>query len=1168
MVCAVCLHAQYNGYKEVEIDGVFYRAYISISTFSKIESSLGYAEVAPGNYSGDVIIKDSITCELRKNSMLDGSTPEYEPANFKVTRIDGRAFINCPELRSITIPESVDYIGDKYNDNPAMEYCSFKGCDNLKEIICKGGKYSSINGCLIKGNYLIGVNCKGEIPDGIPGIQYYAFYERDDLNIVDIPSSIQVVFSYAFYGCKNITSVYCHAKKVPDVFSDSFDPSYKEATLYVPTASRKQYKSDLTANGYTNYWNQFKEILPIDGKYLITYIVDGYEYKDVEVKEGTDITPEAAPEKDGREFSGWSGLPEKMPSDDVTVTGRFKYNIKYMVDGMEYKTVGVFFGDAITPEENPTKKGYTFSGWSEIPEIMPAEDIVITGTFDGTELIKDKVKYKVTDNENNYCKVVGNDNASGEIKIDSVEIDGVYYQPTEVADKAFYGCKDITKIEIPATVANIGERAFANIDKLTDVTCWAEEVPTTDRTAFENSYQDYATLHVVYAAVSKYKEVGPWKDFKDVVAIEGTQRTFVLTYKVDGEVYKTVEIKEGEPITPEAAPTKEGYTFSGWSEIPEIMPSNDVTITGTFIINKYKLIYMVDNEEYKSYEVEYNAAITPEAAPTKEGYTFSGWSEIPEKMPAKDITVTGTFTVNKYQLVYKVDGEVYKSYEMEYGAAITPEAAPTKEGYTFSGWSEIPATMPAHDVTITGTFTINKYKLIYMVDNEEYKSYEIEYNAAITPEPVPTKEGYTFSGWSEIPEKMPDHDVTVTGTFAVNKYQLIYKVDGEVYKSYEVEYGAAITPEADPTKEGYTFSGWSEIPATMPAHDVTITGTFTKGAYKLTYMIDGEVYKTFTYDFGAAITPEPDPTRGGYTFSGWSYIPSTMPAEDVTVTGSFVANKYQLTYMVDGEVYKSYEVAYGTEIEPEPAPTKEGWTFSGWSWIPKKMPAEDVTITGTFTQNQYEAEGGTYVITEDGATVTKGEDKEGEVTIQTTITIDGNTYQVTAIGEGAYKGYTKMSALVIPDGIKAIGASAFEGCNHLRNINIGKGITAIDHKAFSNIGTASAASTRSAGGDGLKVSCSAETVPTADADVFENTALTNATLIVNDNLVESYKATSPWSQFGNIVGFNEASGIDAILQDQKGAAIYSIDGRRLDNARKGLNVIRTSDGRTRKVVVR
>ena len=173
---------------------------------------------------------------------------------------------------------------------------------------------------------------------------------------------------------------------------------------------------------------------------------------------------------------------------------------------------------------------------------------------------------------------------------------------------------------------------------------------------------------------------------------------------------------------------------------------------------------------------------------------------------------------------------------------------------------------------VKGTLTINPgvYKLTYMVDGEVYKTYDVVYDTKITAEAEPTKEGYTFSGWSEIPATMPAYDVTVTGSFSINSYKLTYTVDGEVYKTYDIEYGATITPEAEPTKEGYNFSGWSEIPATMPAHDVTVTGSFSKGQYKLIYMVDGQTYKTISYDYGDAITPEPAPIREGYTFSGWT----------------------------------------------------------------------------------------------------------------------------------------------------------------------------------------------------------------------------------------------------------------------------------------------------------
>lgn len=125
------------------------------------------------------------------------------------------------------------------------------------------------------------------------------------------------------------------------------------------------------------------------------------------------------------------------------------------------------------------------------------------------------------------------------------------------------------------------------------------------------------------------------------------------------------------------------------------------------------------------------------------------------------------FLFNKYtyKLSYLVDSEEYMVYDVDWGTIITPETAPAKEGYTFSGWSKIPYAMPGHDVTLKGTFSVNKYKLTYMLDGDEYKSFEVEYGASITPEIAPTKEGHTFSGWSEIPEKMPASGVKVEGSF-------------------------------------------------------------------------------------------------------------------------------------------------------------------------------------------------------------------------------------------------------------------------------------------------------------------------------------------------------------------------------------------------------------------
>ena len=479
-------------------------------------------------------------------------------------------------------------------------------------------------------------------------------------------------------------------------------------------------------------------------------------------------------------------------------------------------------------------------------------------------------------------------------------------------------------------------------------------------------------------------------------------------------------------------------------------------------------------------------------------------------------------------------------------------------------------------------FNFNAYSIEYYVPSalaktrstralENNKVYSKDYIASglnIYITDAPQYEGYSFTGWDNMPDVMPANDVVVNAVYSVNKYNLIYKVDGEEYKSYYVEYGAAIIPEPAPTKEDYTFSGWSDIPETMPANDVIVTGTFTANSvlkYTLTYKVDGEVYKTYELEEGTAITSEPAPTKEGYTFSGWSDIPETMPAKDVTVTGTFSINKYKLTYIVDGAEYKSSDVEYGAAITPEPAPTKDGYTFSGWSDIPEKMPAKDVTVTGTFTQIDYVVGDATYEVSGDEVSVIKGDNYSGDVEISSTVDINDKTYTVTSIADGAFQNNTNITSVTIPEGVTSIGANAFDGCSKLSSINIGKAISSIGSKAFANL--SSTAKTRGTGG--LNISCYAESVPTTASDTFENTSISNAKLLVNDNSVAAYKAATPWSAFGTIMGFNEAADIDDVLLENGGRAkVFSIDGKLLNNLQKGINIIRMDNGKSKKVVVK
>ena len=159
-----------------------------------------------------------------------------------------------------------------------------------------------------------------------------------------------------------------------------------------------------------------------------------------------------------------------------------------------------------------------------------------------------------------------------------------------------------------------------------------------------------------------------------------------------------------------------------------------------------------------------------------------------------------------YALIYIVDGEVYATDSIEYGAAITPIAEPVKEGYTFSGWSEVPETMPASDVTISGTYTVNIYKVYYYVGDELVHTAEVAYGEAI-PEYVyePTVEGDVFFGWvGETYDTMPAHDVTYTANIASDVLQLT--IDNSQLTIYDLS-GRKVTDTENLKRGIYIVNG-------------------------------------------------------------------------------------------------------------------------------------------------------------------------------------------------------------------------------------------------------------------------------------------------------------------------------------------------------------------------
>ena len=251
---------------------------------------------------------------------------------------------------------------------------------------------------------------------------------------------------------------------------------------------------------------------------------------------------------------------------------------------------------------------------------------------------------------------------------------------------------------------------------------------------------------------------------------------YTIKYQADEQSYHVDGYVTGVPVT---------VTYH----------SNDSAISGT--AETTSVVDATSGDTYTVLDHSNNMFTAPN------GYTFGGWYTEPDYTKGKEVAVGSTETLRtdwhlyahwvpiKYNVTYKVGGDVdgndYDSTGVyDFNSDVVIRDVPTKEGYTFHGWT--PAddvakiikidenghfTMPAQPVLFNGTFEINQYNVTYEIDNKVVYTDVYDFNDDVAIRPVPTKEGYTFSGWTSGNAdaknfKMPAHDVTIEGTFAKN----------------------------------------------------------------------------------------------------------------------------------------------------------------------------------------------------------------------------------------------------------------------------------------------------------------------------------------------------------------------------------------------------------------
>ena len=350
--------------------------------------------------------------------------------------------------------------------------------------------------------------------------------------------------------------------------------------------------------------------------------------------------------------------------------------------------------------------------------------------------------------------------------------------------------------------------------------------------------------------------------------------------------------------------TYTGHTFKGWYDNENLTGSPVTAIGGAetgnkeywakWEINQYTITFDTNGgNEIDSITLDYGTEITAPDNPTRKGYTFKGWDkEIPETMPADNITVKAQWEINQYTITFDTNGgSEIAPITQDYGTEITAPDNPTRKGYTFKGWDkEIPETMPADNITVKAQWEINQYTITFDTNGgSEIAPITQDYGTEITAPDKPTRKGYTFKGWDkEIPETMPAENMTVKAQWEINQYTIAFDTNGgSEIAPITQDYGTEITTPDNPTRKGYTFKGWDkEIPETMPAENITVKAQWEINKYTITFDTNGgSEIAPITQDYGTEITAPDNPARKGYTFRDWDKeIPETMPAENLTIT--------------------------------------------------------------------------------------------------------------------------------------------------------------------------------------------------------------------------------------------------------------------------------------------
>ena len=752
----------------------------------------------------------SLVSDLKMCPLYKTSVPEIYASSWN------GAFQGCVNLDSITL----------YSIATSIPENTFRGCSKISTL---------------------------EIPNIVKEIGDNAFANCSGLKVLSLGSSLETIGDNALVGCDSLNEINIKSPNPPTYPTGFSSANYMNMQVNVPKGSLSIYQE---SEPWKNFWN-------LSESNGLFFEIDGVRYAQINDK-NVEIVGNSI-----------SKLTELYIKSQVEYSSN-NYNV---VAISHYAFEGCSYLSSVQIENGIKAIGNSaFEMCTNLGSVDVAVNVSSIGAaaFKNCSSLKDVIlpdSISTIPNECFYgCK-----------SLDSILIPA---SVIEIGSYAFADCNKLNRLIIPQSVTTLGSYALNGCGSLRELVLEDSNIPLymhsnssysngSSRQKVEGQYLyffvDYYTpyfsklpieklyigrnlskesrysisekkydsygkysYYVInsydapFGNLSKLKELiigenvdilGPEQEYISEVGLYVTPGSFKNCLSI-----QTIDVKNPTP------PTGAEFSDAVYSKAQLTVPAESKSLYKEAIgwkdfvsLMKYKITYIVDDSIYFADTLLVGDTIILPAEPVKEGYTFSGWSDVPATMPAEDIIVTGTFTINTYKITYIVDGEIYATDSVAYGTKIIAIEEPNKEGHTFNGWSEIPETMPANDITIVGAF---KYAVTYMVNDEVYNTDSIVYGSEIVLIAEPTKEGYTFSGWSDIPEIMPAEDIVIDGYFSVNYYAINYIVDNEPFATDSVAYGDNIILRDEPQKEDYEFSGWSEAPETMPAHDIEVYGNF------------------------------------------------------------------------------------------------------------------------------------------------------------------------------------------------------------------------------------------------------------------------------------------------------------------------------------------------------